>query len=174
MEIYVICWKEIHDATIGRQVDIDHFLGFLRAYSWDLPGTWNNRHKSAACYDVLQRSWSLQSALKEGGECQGASSCCATMHVPIQRPHCGNPQAIEVGSHEHSPHSPDLVLSNFHLLGPLKEALGGRRFRSNEDVKKAIHQWLPAQPKTFYYNCIKKLVWRWEKYVEKQGDYIEK
>jgi hypothetical protein len=29
---------------------------------------------------------------------------------------------------EHPAHSPDLTTSDFHLLGSLKEALGGRRF----------------------------------------------
>jgi hypothetical protein len=30
-----------------------------------------------------------------------------------------------------------------------------------------------VQPKTFYDGGIKKLVGRWEKFVEKQGDYVE-
>jgi histone-lysine N-methyltransferase SETMAR len=75
---------------------------------------------------------------------------------------------------EHPAHSPDLAPSDFHLFGPLKEALEGRRFRCDEDVKNAVHQWLRAQPKTFYYDGIKQLVGRWEKCVEKQGDYVEK
>jgi hypothetical protein len=46
MEAFIIsCFKEIRDATISRQVDVDHLLGFSRPYSWDLPGTWNNYHK---------------------------------------------------------------------------------------------------------------------------------
>jgi hypothetical protein len=75
---------------------------------------------------------------------------------------------------EHPAHSPDLVPSDFHLFGPLKEALGGRRFRCDKDIKNAVHQWLHAQPKTFYYDGIKQLVGRWEKCVEKQGDCVEK
>jgi hypothetical protein len=34
---------------------------------------------------------------------------------------------------EPAAHSPNLVPSDFHLLGPLKEALGGRRFRCDKD-----------------------------------------
>jgi hypothetical protein len=75
---------------------------------------------------------------------------------------------------EHPAHSPDLVPSDFHLSGLLKETLGGRRFRCDEDVKNAVHQWLCAQPKTFYYDGIKQLVGCWEKCVENQGDYVEK
>jgi histone-lysine N-methyltransferase SETMAR len=75
---------------------------------------------------------------------------------------------------EHPAHSPDLAPSDFHLYGPLKGALGGRRFRCVEDVKNAVHQWQCAQPETFYYNGSKQLVGFWEKCVEKQGDYVEK
>ena len=31
----------------------------------------------------------------------------------------------------HPPYSPDLALSDYHLFGPLKEALSGRRFTSD-------------------------------------------
>jgi hypothetical protein len=75
---------------------------------------------------------------------------------------------------EHPAHSPDLAPSDFHLSGPLKEALGGRRFRCDDDVKSAVHQWLRAQLNTCYYDGIKQSVGRWEKYVEKQGDCVEK
>jgi hypothetical protein len=75
---------------------------------------------------------------------------------------------------EHPAHSPDLAPSDFHLFGLLKEALGGRRFRRDEDRKNVVQQWLRVQPKTFYYDGIKLLVGRREKCVEKQGDYVEK
>ena len=32
----------------------------------------------------------------------------------------------------HLPYSPDLAPSDFHVFGPLKEAIGGKSFRSNE------------------------------------------
>jgi hypothetical protein len=41
-------------------------------------------------------------------------------------------------------------------------------------VKAAVHQWLRAQPKTFFSDGIKKLIGHWEKCIAKQGDYIEK
>jgi hypothetical protein len=68
-----------------------------------------------------------------------------------------------------------LAPSDFHLFGPLKEALRGRRIScDDDDVKAAVHQWLCAQPKTFFSDGIKKLVGRWEKCIAKQGDYLEK
>ena len=74
----------------------------------------------------------------------------------------------------HPPYSPDLAPSDCHLFGPLKEALRGRRFTSDQELKEAVHAWLAAQPKTFYSEGIKKFVQRWKKCIEKQGDYVEK
>ena len=74
----------------------------------------------------------------------------------------------------HPPYSPDLALSDYHLFGLLKEALSGRRFTSDQEVKEAVHAWLAAQPKTFFSKGIRKLVQQWTKCVEKQGDYVEK
>jgi hypothetical protein len=68
---------------------------------------------------------------------------------------------------EHPAHSPDLAPYDSRLFGPLKEVLGGRSFRFDEGGKNAVHQWLRAQPKTFYYDGIKQLVGPWEKCVEK-------
>jgi hypothetical protein len=67
-------------------------------------------------------------------------------------------------------YSPDLAPSYFHL----KTALMGRRFSCDDDVTAAVHQWLRAQPNTFFAGGIKKLVRRWEKCIAKQGDCIEK
>ena len=72
---------------------------------------------------------------------------------------------------EHPVYSPDLAPPDFHLFGPLKNALQGRRFSCDDDV---VHQWLRTQPKTFFADGIKKLVGCWEKCIAKQGDYIEK
>jgi hypothetical protein len=60
------------------------------------------------------------------------------------------------------------------MSGPLKEVLRGRRFSGDDDVKAVVHQWLRAQPKTFFSDGIKKLVGHWEKCIAKQGDYTEK
>ena len=42
-------------------------------------------------------------------------------------------------------------------------------------MEEAVHAWLAAQPKTFFFSeGIKKLVQRWKKCIENQGDYVEK
>jgi len=42
----------------------------------------------------------------------------------------------------HSAYIPDLASSNFQLFPSLTEVLGGRCFKSNEEVKDALQQWL--------------------------------
>jgi len=75
---------------------------------------------------------------------------------------------------EHLAYSPDLAPSDYHLFGPLKDALRGCRFTSDEGVKKAVHEWLAAQPKTFFSESIQKLLEHWNKCIAKHGDYVEK
>ena len=50
----------------------------------------------------------------------------------------------------HPPYNPDFAPSDYHLFGPLKEALRGRRFTSEQELKEAVHAWLAAQPKCFF------------------------
>ena len=45
---------------------------------------------------------------------------------------------------------------------------------SHKCMKEAVHAWFAVQPKTFFYEGIKKLVQRWKKCIEKQVDYVEK
>jgi hypothetical protein len=52
------------------------------------------------------------------------------------------------------PHSPDLSPSDYHMFWPLKDALRGRRFVDDDEVKEAVHSWLTAQPKTILKSII--------------------
>jgi len=64
--------------------------------------------------------------------------------------------------------------SDFHVFGLLKEAMGGKSFRSDEEVQKALHEWLHSQPKDFFSRGIHALPKRWNTCVERNGDYVEK
>ena len=75
---------------------------------------------------------------------------------------------------EHPAYSPDLAPLDYRVFGPLKNALRGRRFTSDEGVKKAMHEWLAAQPKTFFSEGIQKLLEHWNKRIEKHEDCVEK
>jgi histone-lysine N-methyltransferase SETMAR len=58
----------------------------------------------------------------------------------------------------HSGYSPNLTPSDYHLFGQLRESLRGRQFTSDQEVEEAVHALLPAQPKTFFSEGIRKLV----------------
>jgi hypothetical protein len=45
----------------------------------------------------------------------------------------------------HPAYSLDLALSDYHVFGPLKEALGGKKSRTDDEVKEAVHNWLHSQ-----------------------------
>ena len=74
----------------------------------------------------------------------------------------------------HPPHSPDLAPSDFHLFGPLKDALCGTRFEDDESVIRAVSTWLREQETSWYRGGIHALVSRWRKAVDVDGDYVEK
>jgi hypothetical protein len=60
------------------------------------------------------------------------------------------------------------------LFGLLKEFLGGKRFRDNDEVIAAVRSWIDQQSKTFFETGIKKLPERWHKCTAVNGDHIEK
>ena len=74
----------------------------------------------------------------------------------------------------HPPYNPDLAPSDYHLFGSVKEQLSGQRFETLEDIRKAVHQRLRAAGTDFYHQGIFKLVERWTKCVQRNGDSVEK
>jgi len=65
--------------------------------------------------------------------------------------------------------------NDFHVLGPLKEAMGCKSFRSDEEVQQAVHEWLHCQSKEFFFSRgIHAFPKRWNTCMERTGDYIEK
>jgi hypothetical protein len=74
----------------------------------------------------------------------------------------------------HPPYSPDRAPSDYHLFGLLKEHLGGKGFRNNEEVIQDVREWLHGQPRDFSLSGIRKLPDRWRRCIAKQGDYVEK
>jgi hypothetical protein len=75
---------------------------------------------------------------------------------------------------KHPPYSSDLAPSDYHLFGPLKDALRGCHFASDQQVKEVVHAWLVTQSKTFFSEGTQKLVSGWTKCVAKEGHYVEK
>jgi N-dimethylarginine dimethylaminohydrolase len=72
------------------------------------------------------------------------------------------------------PYSPDLAPSDYHMSGPLEEALGGKKFRSDEEAHRTVQDWLHSQPKELFPTGIQALCKRWRNCIERGGDYVEK
>jgi histone-lysine N-methyltransferase SETMAR len=53
---------------------------------------------------------------------------------------------------QHPPYSPDIAPSDFHFFGPLKNALSGKQFRDDDEVRSAVHEWLRTRPKDFLFS----------------------
>jgi hypothetical protein len=56
----------------------------------------------------------------------------------------------------------------------MKKFLRGKRFSSDEDVKKAVTTWFEEQSKDFFSMGLKSLQQTWAKCIEVLGDYIKK
>ena len=60
------------------------------------------------------------------------------------------------------------------MFGPMKNELRGHHFNDDDEVRKAVHSWLRAQPKESYSEGIQKLVKCWDKCIAVKGEYVEK
>jgi len=60
------------------------------------------------------------------------------------------------------------------LFQPMKKMLGGLKFASDTEVQSVIRQRLGQQPASFFASGIQKLVNRWNKCLNKLGQYVEK
>lgn len=75
---------------------------------------------------------------------------------------------------DHPPYSPDLAPSDYHLFLHLKRHLSGNHYNDDDDVKTAVNSWLSEQAASFYEEGILKLVKRYDKCLNKLGNYVEK
>jgi len=75
---------------------------------------------------------------------------------------------------DHPPYSLDLAPSDFYLFSKMKEHLVGKRFTGDEDLQHAVLDWLNSQAAVWYEEGISKLVSRYNKCLNVQGDYVEK
>ena len=74
----------------------------------------------------------------------------------------------------HPPYSPDLAPSDYHLFGFVKNQMRGQHYETNEALHAAVRQCLRAAGTEFYRKEIFKLPERWEKCVQRNGDYVKK
>ena len=75
---------------------------------------------------------------------------------------------------EHPPYSPDLAPSDYFLFPNMKKHLAGKHFRTDDEVICAVEDFFECQDETFFSKGIQALQHRWNKCVERRGDYVEK
>jgi len=107
---------------------------------------------SATYADLLKNH--LRPAIKSKG--RGLLSTGVLLQHDNARPHTARStvatiQDLPLECLPHPPYSPDLAPSDFHVFGPLKEAMGSKSFRSDEEVQQAVHERLHSQPKYFFF-----------------------
>ncbi len=71
-------------------------------------------------------------------------------------------------------YSPNLAPSDCFLFPNLKKWLSGQRFMSNEEIITHTNDDFEELPKFYFYEGLKELEGCLIKYIEFQGDYVEK
>ena len=75
---------------------------------------------------------------------------------------------------DHTPYSPDLAPSDFHLFLHLKKFLGVKRLDDDDDLKDAVQNWLISQAAASSEEGMQKLVPRYDKCLNNGGEYVVK
>lgn len=73
----------------------------------------------------------------------------------------------------HPPYSPDIAPSDYHLFRSMQSALAEQHFRSYEDIKKWVDDWIASKPPEFFIRGIRLLPERWERVVASDGQYFD-
>jgi len=74
---------------------------------------------------------------------------------------------------DHTPYSPDLALSNYHLFLGLKKQLKGLENSSDAEVIAVAETWLDGQTSDCFLSGLQKLEQRVKKCIELRGVYDE-
>uniref|UniRef100_A0A1B6F3X3 Tc1-like transposase DDE domain-containing protein n=1 Tax=Cuerna arida TaxID=1464854 RepID=A0A1B6F3X3_9HEMI len=74
----------------------------------------------------------------------------------------------------HPPYSPDLAPSDYHLFPTMKKWLATQRFDDDAELQQEVTNWLKTQAADFYEEGIVKLIHRYDKCLNLNGDYVEK
>lgn len=72
------------------------------------------------------------------------------------------------------PYSPDIAPSDYHLFRSMTHDLAEQKFRSYEEVKKWVDEWIESKSADFFWRGIHLLPERWAKVVASDGQYFEK
>jgi hypothetical protein len=59
----------------------------------------------------------------------------------------------------HFPYSLDSAPSDYHLFGPMKDHLGGQKFKTDDELKHSVLNWLCSEPTSLHAASISTLPW---------------
>jgi hypothetical protein len=72
------------------------------------------------------------------------------------------------------PYRPEVASSDYQLFGPLKVHLRGHHYETDEAVQEAVRSWLRGAGMDIYRRGIFKILQRWRKCIDRDGDFVEK
>ncbi|GFX09297.1 hypothetical protein TNCV_1887101 [Trichonephila clavipes] len=70
--------------------------------------------------------------------------------------------------------APTLLRATSTFSGTSNTSLGGKRFSDNEEEEAAVNSWLSDQAADFFEEGFQNLVLRYDKCINKLGNYVEK
>ena len=74
---------------------------------------------------------------------------------------------------DHPPNSPDLAPSDYHVFTKMVR-LATQRFHTNEELMDRVNNWLHNLAVRFFDEGLQKLVSRYDKCLNVDGNYVEK
>ncbi|KAK6734591.1 hypothetical protein RB195_018029 [Necator americanus] len=74
---------------------------------------------------------------------------------------------------QHPSHSPDLVLSDYHLFRSLQHHLEEKRYDDRDHLENDLRAFFASKSPEFYAKGICDLVRRWQRIVDVDGDYFD-
>ena len=170
-------WPHLHSPSKKKAKTVPSAAKMMGTVFWDAEGLILAKFLKlgqsipAACY--VQTLHKLRCALRDKRPGRNI-----IILYDNARPHaaCLTSEAIAKIGWEVLPHpsySTDLAPSDYHLFGFVKDQLRGR-YETTEAILKAVCQCLRMPGTEFYRRGIFKLSERWEKCVQRSGDYVEK
>jgi transposase len=75
---------------------------------------------------------------------------------------------------DHTPYSPDLAPSYYHLFTKMKVWLAIQRFHTNKKLMDGVNNWLHNLAAPFFDEGLQKIVSQYDKHLNVDGNYVEK
>lgn len=72
----------------------------------------------------------------------------------------------------HPPYSPDLAPSDYHLFRSLQNSLDGKTLADKRAAENHLKKFFADKPQKFYTDGIMKLLEKWQKIIDNNGQYI--